>query len=889
MEKQKMILWYIQPLMDEKEKNKPQERTISVERSRAKDRESYDNITDEIHDQSRFLAIMEMKWVDIMNSDFQIERRRDYRIGNKKRLLSRKGEVLWYVDEKQELGRWIKLHNNQQKSAELADHTVTTNVEIKRAEIVIRTKASLDTLKGGIDSVVSRDSNTINKIYAEKNLPSLLAMINTKIKELDDERISQRKQGNRTEKKAVKWEIRVLEKLRDDVESTLKKSTEIEKARDLEDYIPRLIQTLWLQNNIELSENVKVLLRNKGISTWWGWSDGGGNWWWNNETDWGSGWSNTWSKKPGWLGTFETHGMFWAVNEWLKAMGMWRETRTKVATLGNLAWNVAKIGTLAYAWWNLASWAFGAIFWSNKPESAKSAAMWAAILAWSYIWGNTIEWLVRGNMWWPKAAAERQSMRKWWRFDRLSGGGSYNTNINSIDYRKLDQHTVSELKLVDRWAVSFLISLGNAGYFIDQNKTAEITASYNALKNSSPNADIIADRESKWRITKTPPANNNTNNNTNNNGNNNTNNNGNNNGNNNNENNSDNTEEIDHDDRAKINPQLAIIEESIIKENNPEKLKRFQSLKGELSQSINTLHSKHPKAQPKLERDGAKFKLTTYGQPTNLLIKTEKGQHSINIANANKGIYRDQPMSSIAEAVRTANLSNRLTNTFTGKAASPEVGSNTPFYFGHTGSLYFADTWWVAGTALRDTSALKDEWFWGDFERNFPTIDSDKSTGRIAGWSTFTRWLNEMNIRHPSRKVKTSWSNNIVDPDTKPEISETSELTPEKLKLTQDILGGFQVKELCDIIWFSSTDINKQEYILKNIQILKSKLTAQNNIAGLAALDKALASKGKASLENIFTTTLVGSWLTKSVIEYYEANPTTSKLVKEELEKRTSK
>jgi hypothetical protein len=114
---------------------------------------------------------------------------------------------------------------------------------------------------------MSRDINTINRIYEEKNLQLLLNMIEEKIDEHRDEIKSQRQQGNNPEKRLIKADLRALKILRDDVKSTIKKSTEIEKARDLEDYVPRLVLSLGIQNTTEFSENVKHLLKGVGIKS----------------------------------------------------------------------------------------------------------------------------------------------------------------------------------------------------------------------------------------------------------------------------------------------------------------------------------------------------------------------------------------------------------------------------------------------------------------------------------------------------------------------------------------------------------------------------------------------------------------------------------------------
>lgn len=784
--------------MDEKEKNKPQERTISVERSRAKGRESYDNITDEIHDQSRFLAIMEMKWVDIMSSDFQIERRRDYRIGKKRRLLSRKGEPLWYVSDKKEFDRWMELYNNQQKSAELEDHTVTTNVEIKTTEIKIRTKASLDTLKGGIDSVVSRDSNTINKIYAEKNLPSLLAMINTKIKELDDERISQRKQGNRTEKKAVKWEIRVLKKLRDDVESTLKKSTEIEKARDLEDYIPRLIQTLWLQNNIELSENIKNMLRDKWIVTW------------NTNTTILNNWitgtqqlqnavSN--SCKP--VNGVAADGIGRLLrNGWFSG-----DTADKAEKFTN---NLGKGAILIWAW----LFARNAVSSLWKWDYGK-AGMYAAWLAWWVVFKDEIAWL----LWWgTKWRAKIDAFLKYrWFSENETPTTSLSTPRPTYAYVNINskQQALTHIKSVPRREA---LTPDQQIYQLESRGLIKKTNSNNQ------NTDIYSNTT------------------------------------NNNINNNQNTTNVPLDQAW-----LSDTAKQKIETLHPQKLQP-------LITELNLIANNNPAGKPYTidvdTNDNILF--TSYGQTTILNL------NNMQIKAGNTWL----PLSLENEwaLIKTSNLVNRIISGNIWSSIWPGKARYTdkPFRAARldtqvniswiNGGIYRADdTQYVPTTSMRHTEIITNVW--------------DISKILDANENAFAQWLNNMAIW----KIGSTKPNNT---NTTIETSETWEITKEQLKLTQDILGWFQVKELCDIIWFSSTDINKQEYILKDIQILKSKLTAQGNISGLAALDKALASKGKVSLEKIFTTELVGSWLTKSVIEYYEANPTISKLVKEELEKQ---
>ncbi len=195
-------------------------------------------------------------------------------------------------------------------------------------------------------------------------------------------------------------------------------------------------------------------------------------------------------------------------------------------------------------------------------------------------------------------------------------------------------------------------------------------------------------------------------------------------------------------DRGNFWPKLSQIETSIKASNNPENLKRYESIKPDLLRELNALYTQHPDAHPiSIDFDGSTFSIGSYGNITKLDIRNKQ---SITLVNSINGSGRSSRMNSISESIRMANLTNHLMNNFKGKAPENTISSNYPFYISSTsGSLSFASTGGVLWYAT-DTEVLKDEWIGGDFERNFPTLNAEKSANR---WhSPFGERLNRMNI-----------------------------------------------------------------------------------------------------------------------------------------------
>lgn len=425
---------------------------------------------------------------------------------------------------------------------------------------------------------------------------------------------------------------------------------------------------------------------------------------------------------------FAQNGLLWAIDTWLDKAWASDNTRSRAYQVGNVVWWVAKLWFLAYNGWNFVKSSFGSLFgkaeerWKNLKDTAK----YGALLAWGYVFGPSIDKLVKGwdtSVWAANLMGNMGAKVEWslnwlsskekieisthtavceklfwdynWsqvqRFTNTKWEIDFNLyksyieqteGINSEKYNLLieQQHARPQLQ-------KFLLWMGMGATYITTKSKLNPTEKFNKLfeENKREADEFVEDY-------------------------------------------------ILGTDKANIIPELDTIEAQMNSLQDPQ-LASFKKQKHDIERQVNILHRKHTQARPikvYYNTSNSQLELESYNQKTQLTID------SSNPSIQSKFNNTERKTSTSNEAWRVAHLVNFLTD------PKHKLVNGTkdqyPYNISFTGDIEFSKDDWrnslknLKSDWFMDVSVLEDSLFSPRFKELYPSIHSNKKE--------FAQWLN---------------------------------------------------------------------------------------------------------------------------------------------------